>query len=243
MRVLYDKVNTNLTDMSNTKNQQPDSFENVQETLNRTEIFIEDNKKIISYVVIAIVAIVAIYFAVQHFVIAPKNDRASADMFVAEQYFQKDSFNLALNGDGNYLGFIDIIDDYGVTKTANLAHYYAGLCYLYLGEYEDAIKQLKKFSSDDVTLGSIALGAIGDSYVELGENLKGASYYKKAANNVDNKFTSPMYLSKAAQVYEKEGEYKQALEMYKRIKADYAESQEARSADKNIAKMNAELAK
>lgn len=227
---------------NNSKNQQPDGIESVQETLNRTEQFIENNQKIILYSVIGILAIVAIVFAFNRFYIIPKNNEASASMYVAEQYFQRDSFNLALYGDGNNEGFLDVAKEYGITQTAKLAHYYAGLCFMYSGNYEDAIKHLKKFKSKDVTVSCIALGLIGDAYVELGQNAKGASYYEKAANKVKNEFTSPLYLSKAAQVYEVEGKYKQALKLYTQIKNDFANSQEARSADKNIFKMNTLLA-
>ena len=227
---------------NNSKNQQPDGIESVQETLNRTEQFIENNQKIILYSVIGILAIVAIVFAFNRFYIIPKNNEASASMYVAEQYFQRDSFNLALYGDGNNEGFLDVAKEYGITQTAKLAHYYAGLCFMYSGNYEDAIKHLKKFKSKDVTVSCIALGLIGDAYVELGQNVKGASYYEKAANKVKNEFTSPLYLNKAAQVYEVEGKYKQALKLYTQIKNDFANSQEARSADKNIFKMNTLLA-
>ena len=227
----------------NTKEQQPDSFESVQESLNKAELFIDDHKSVISYAVIGILAVVAIIFAFKRFYLEPKNNEASAAMFVAEQYFQRDSFEIALNGDGNYAGFLDVIDDYGMTQTAKLANYYAGLCYMYMGDFESALNHLKKFKSKDVTLSSVALGVMGDAYVELGDEAKGASYYEKAASNVNNDFTSPLYLNKAAQVYEKLGNYKKALVLYTTIKNDYALSQEAMNADKNIEKMNAEIAK
>lgn len=227
----------------NKEQQQPDGFENVQETLNKTELFIEDNKSLISYVALGIIAVAAIIFAFQRFYLTPKNEKASAEMFGAEQYFQRDSFNLALNGDGNYCGFQEIIDNYGCTQTAKLANYYAGLCSMYTGDYESAIKYLKKFKSKDLTLSCVAIGVMGDAYVELGQEAKGASYYEKAANKVDNELTSPLYLNKAAQVYEKLGNYKKALSLYTQIKNDYKLSQEAMNADKNIAKMNAQLAK
>lgn len=227
----------------NTKEQQPDGLENVQETLNKAELFIDDHKNVISYAVIGILAIVAIVFAVKRYYLEPKNNEASAAMFGAEQYFQRDSFNLALNGDGNYAGFLDVIDNYGITQTAKLANYYAGLCYMYTGDYESAISHLKKFKSKDITLSSVALGVIGDAYVELGDEAQGASYYEKAAANAKNDFTTPLYMNKAAQVYEKLGNYKKALSLYTAIKNDFAMSQEAMNADKNIEKMNAEIAK
>ena len=80
----------------NTKEQQPDSFESVQESLNKAELFINDHKSVISYAIIGILAVVAIVFAFQRFYLVPKNSEASAAMFAAEQYFQRDSFNVAL---------------------------------------------------------------------------------------------------------------------------------------------------
>ncbi|NJK87388.1 MAG: tetratricopeptide repeat protein [Bacteroidales bacterium] len=112
---------------------------------------------------------------------APAEKDAQNEMFMAEKYFEADSFQLALEGDGSYLGFLDIIDEYSVTKSANLSHYYAGISYLHLGEYEDAIKHLKKFNANDVYISTIAIGAIGDAYQELGELDESVSFYLKAA--------------------------------------------------------------
>jgi tetratricopeptide (TPR) repeat protein len=220
--------------MSKNENVQHDNFEGVESALTRTEQFIEDNQKVISYVAAGVLLVVALFLSVQKFYIKPQNVEANAAMFVAEQYFQKDSFNLALNGDGNYLGFIDIIDNYGMTKAANLAHYYAGICYLNLGQYEDAISQLKKFGSGDQIVGPIAFGAIGDAYIELGQTEKGAKYYEKAAAKKDNEFTTPIYLFKAGQAYQSIGKNKKALKLYSTIKEKYSKSQEARQIDKYI---------
>ena len=115
-------------------------------------------------------------------------------MFVSVNYFEKDSFNLALSGDGQYSGFLDIIDDYGNTKTGNLANYYAGACYLNLGDNDNAIKFLSKFDANDEIVSSVALGSLGDAYMNIGETDKAISSWKKAANNSENSFTSPLYL-------------------------------------------------
>ena len=62
---------------------------------------------------------------------------------------------LALNGDGNYLGFLDIAKDYKLTKSGNLAIYSAGICYLHLGNYQEAIDYLNKYSKKDKVIGSL----------------------------------------------------------------------------------------
>ncbi len=152
-------------------------------------------------------------------------------MFAAERYFENDSLDLALYGDGNYLGFLDIIDDYGFTKSANLAHYYAGLCFLKKGEFDDAIDYLKDFSSDDQMVSVMSTGAIGDAYLELGETETALEYYLKAAEQNDNLFTSPEFLLKACWVYEELGEYEEAIEIYETIKTKYYKSFQGRELD------------
>jgi tetratricopeptide (TPR) repeat protein len=157
-------------------------------------------------------------------------------MYMAEIYFEKDSFNLALNGDGQYLGFLDIADEYSLTNAGNLANYYAGLCYLHTAQFEDAIEYLSDFSSDDIILSTLALGCIGDAYLELEDNSSALKYYEKAADNASNDFTTPRYLMKQAIVLEMDEEYEDALEMYNQIKEDYSKSQIAQDIDKYIAR-------
>lgn len=211
-------------------------FAQIEETLTKTEQYIEDNQKSLTVIVGAIVAIVAIYFGFTNFYLEPLEQEAHADMYMAEIYFEKDSFNLALNGDGQYLGFLDIADEYGLTNAGNLANYYAGLCYLHTAQFEDAIEYLSDFSSDDIILSTLALGCIGDAYLELEDNSSALKYYEKAADNASNDFTTPRYLMKQAIVLEMDEEYEDALEMYNQIKEDYSKSQIAQDIDKYIAR-------
>ncbi len=214
--------------------QASDAIENVEEVLSRSEQFIEDNQKIITAVIVIIIAVVGIYMGYKKYILEPKEENAQSQMFVAAQYFERDSFNLALNGDVNYPGFLAIIDDYSGTKAANLSKYYAGISYLHLGSFQEAIDYLKDFKSDDKMLKPIATGAIGDAYMELGNKEEAAKYYKKAAETSKNEFTSPIYLMKAAQAFELSGNYKEALALYKEIKKDYKTSAEGRVIDKYI---------
>lgn len=219
------------------KNHAPEQLEAVENVLSRSEQFIEDNQKLLSNIVMVILIIVAAFLGVKRFYIKPLNEEASTQMYVAEQYFEADSFNLAMMGDGTNFGFIDIIDEYGITKSGNLAKYYAGISYLHLGDYEEAIKYLKKFKKKDMLTGAIAYGAIGDAYWELDETEKAISYYNKAANYKKNNFTSAIYLLKAGYAYESIDDYTNALKAYKNIKENYKESTEARNIDKNITKV------
>jgi tetratricopeptide (TPR) repeat protein len=209
-------------------------LENVENVLSKTEKYIEENQKSLTIIVIVIAAIIAGYLGYKKLFLEPTELEAQAEMYMAEKYFEADSFRLALEGDGSYLGFIDIIDEYGITKCANLAKYYAGICYLKLGEYEEALENLKKFDSDDILVATVALGAVGDAYIELGQLEEGLEFYLKAAERKKNDFTSAVFLKKAGLVYEELGEYNKALEVYEKIESQYPKSEESRDIEKYI---------
>lgn len=213
----------------------------VEEALSKSELFIEKNQKILTIVVGVLVVIVLAFFGLKRFYIDPREKEAQSLIFKAEQYFAKDSLNLALNGDGNYPGFLEIIDDYRWTKSSRLANYYAGVIFLKKGEYEEAIRHLKRFRSNDFLVRTMAYGAIGDAYLELGNPEKAVSYYMKASNRNVNDFTTPVFLMKAAQTYEHLGEWKKAVEIYKRIKKEHFQTQEGRDAEKHIAHAEARM--
>jgi len=227
--------------MTKKKTAQEDNLQELESALTRTEQFIEDNQKKITYVVGTIVVIVGIYLAFNKFYLQPKENEALTQMFMAENYFEKDSFNLALNGDGNYLGFLDIIDDYGLTKSANRAKYYAGISYLHLGQYEDAIDYLKKFKTDDLLLGPVKTGAIGDAMLELGNTDDALKQYKKAYSETDNILTTPIYKMKAAKLLESMNKLEDALKLYEEIKKDYPESAEGSTVDRYIARVKIKI--
>ncbi|PLW99873.1 MAG: tetratricopeptide repeat protein [Marinilabiliales bacterium] len=201
-----------------------DGVEVIESSLSRTEQFIEDNQKTLTIVVVVILAIVGAYLGYNKYYIAPLEEEAEQQVFAAEQYFEKDSFRLALNGDGNYLGFEYIADEYSSTKTGNLANYYAGICCLKLGQYDEAIDYLENFSSDDKVVSPMALAAIGDAYSEKQNFDQALNYYMQAVDNSDNTFTAPTILLKAGIVAEKMGNFNKAIDIYERIKEDYPKS-------------------
>ena len=220
-----------------------ENIQAVEEVLSKSEQFIEDNQKPILYVVGILILIVLVYFGFQRFYLIPKEATAQEQIFMAEKYFEMDSLDLALNGDGLNPGFLDIIDDYKFTKTANLAHFYAGVSYMEKGDYETAIDYLKNFDGNDQIVAAMGLGAIGDCLIELGNSKKAADYYLEAANDDENEFTSPLFLMKAGWTYEIMKDYNKALNCYKQIKEDYPQSNEAREMDKYIARINGYLKK
>ncbi|MGN0032960.1 MAG: tol-pal system YbgF family protein [Candidatus Limimorpha sp.] len=218
-------------------------LESIESTLGKTELFIVEHQKPIVIVIVAIVAVVLAIFGYKKFVMEPREVEAQESLFHAEKLFEKDDYATALNGDGNFAGFLDIINDYGGTKAANLAKYYTGICYLNTGEFDNAIKYLSSYKAKDQLVRPMAVGAMGDAYMELGNVLEAAKCYEKAATDSKNSFTSPMYLMRAGIAYEMIENYSKALEMYKIIKADYPNSNEGFSIEKNIAFVEAKLAK
>lgn len=215
----------------------------INEKIDKAEHYVQENKKSLGIIGGAILVVIGGYFAYTTLIVAPQEKEAESKMFFAEQYFQKDSFNLALNGDGNNPGFLEIIENFGSSQSANLSEYYAGICYLKKGEYENAIEYLSEYDAEDDITGAIALGGIGDANLELGKKDDALKYYKKAIDWHDNQFTAPIYMMKAALVYELENDYEAAAKLYERLKKDFPKCQQAQDIDKYIARATAMLNK
>jgi len=214
-------------------------FENIEESLSRSEAFILEHQKILTIIVAILVVIVLGFFGFRKYYLQPKEKEAQEQIFPAQHYFQVDSLDKALYGDGNNLGFVDIAKIYSITKAGNLANYYAGISFLKKENFVNAIKYLKKFSSDDEIIGPMAKGAIGDAYLEQGDKAQAITYYMEAANLTDNEFTSPMFLLKAGEVNADMGNYDEAIKDYKRIQQNYSKSREAGNIEKYIAQAEA----
>ncbi len=200
------------------------TLDSVEQALGKTEQYIEDNKKLLSIIMLVIVAVVGGFIGYKKLIQQPNEKKAQRAMYIAEEYFALDSFRLALDGDLQSSGMLNIIENYKGTKSARLANFYAGVSYLHLGEFENAIKYLKKYNGKDALTGAIALGCIGDAYVELGNLEEGVKYYLKASSKEENDLSTPKYLKKAGMVYEELGEFKKALEVYEKIDDEYSDS-------------------
>jgi len=207
----------------------------VEEAFGKTEQFLEKNQQLILIFLGVIIVVVLGFFGFKRFYLAPREKEAESQMFMAQKYFEQDSLKKALNGDGQYLGFLSIIDEYGMTKSVNLSHYYAGVSYLKLGQFDNAISQLKKFSAGDQVIGPLAKGALGDAYVETNDIQKGIGCYIEAAEKGKNEFISPYFYMKAAMGYTELSDFQNALKMYKKIKDEYPRSNEGRDIERYIA--------
>lgn len=215
-------------------------FHSLDEGASRTEAWVSRNQNIILGT-IGVIAVCALgYLGYHQFVQKPKEASAANEIYYPQQYFdqavnggvQRDSlFNLALNGAEGKYGFLDIIDEYPGTKAASLANYGAGMAYLNLQNYQEAIDHLDKFKTDDAILGSLAKGGIGDAFMQLGQTKDALGYYEKAFAHHKNDYTTPRFLFKAGVAAMELGEGKKALGYFERIKDEFPNSDQAKSID------------
>ena len=207
-----------------------ENVEAVVEAVSKTEQFFNKNGKLIGGIAAGIVVVAAIVFCWYKFAYQPALQEAQGQMAYAEENFRGGDYELALNGDGNTLGFVQIIDEYG-TKAGKAVYFYAGVCELQLGNFESAIKYLEAYKGSDAILEARATACIGDAYVGLEDYGKALNYFEKAAKAADNMFAAG-YLLKAGAVAEKLGENAKALSFYQTIKDQYPQSMEGYYIDK-----------
>ena len=217
-------------------------FNTLDETASRSEKWIEKNSKPLFYGLVLIAVVIFAYLGYNKYIIEPTEKEASNELSFPRKHFNEannvsvgvDSLlNLGLDGaDGKY-GFVDIANTYSGTSAGNLANYYAGLSYLKLKQYDKAVDYLSKFSSDDLGIGPVALGAIGDAFADINQFSDAVDYYVKATKK-ENNYTTPLYLFKAAQLSMNLKEYSNALTYFQKIKSDFPTSFQAGDIDKYI---------
>lgn len=218
-------------------------FNTLDETASKSEQWIEKNSKVLFSALVSIVVIFLAFLGYNKYITEPNELEASNELAFPRKYFDEaatagsgiDSLlNLGLEGaDGRY-GFLDIAESFSGTDAGNLANYYAGVSYLQLKDYENAIAYLSKFDSDDEMLGPVSLGAIGDAFSDIDQQKDALEYYEKAANKRNNEFTTPLFLYKAGQTAMLLEDYSKAEELFTKIKKSYSKSDQGKDIDKFI---------
>jgi tetratricopeptide (TPR) repeat protein len=215
---------------------------NVGEFFSKSEQFIENNKNVITGVIVALVLVVGGYLGIRHLYLIPREKEAQNAIFRGQNYFMQEQWDKALYGDSaQYTGFEAIADEYSLTRTGALAKAYAGICYYYKGDYENAIKYLKKFSAGDNMIDPSITGLIGDCYVDMDQVENGIDFFLKAASGADDPMLSPIYLKKAGRAYEHLKNYREAVKAYSAIKEKYPTSLDAQDIDKYIDRAQAKI--
>ncbi len=208
---------------------------NIGEAYSKAEKFLDNNKQSIGIAIAAVVIIVLGTFYYFNMYLPPMQKNAAVDIAGAQKAFATDSFNLAMNGNTEFMGFEEVIDTYGSTEIGNTAKFYMGISLMNTGNYDEAMDFLNSYSADDHITRSLTEGAIGDCLSQLGEHENAISAYKKAANVYMNDFSTPIYLKKAGITAEKIGDYSAAVEFYDQISTDYPSSAEGRDIEKYLA--------
>ena len=207
----------------------------LDQAMSSSEAFIIKYKNKFLAGIAAIVIVVGGVLGYQNFISEPNEKKASEALFKGEQYFMADNYEYALNGDSlGYEGFLKVADEFGGTDAGKLANAYAGICYAQLGQYENAVKYLDKFSAEDQLVSPALMGTMGNCYIQLGQLDKGAATLMKAADKANSHALSPVYLIQAGQVYEKLGKKSEALKAYQTVKDKYFNSYQSMEIDKYI---------
>lgn len=204
---------------------------------NSLQTTLDKNQKLGLGVLMGLLILVGGYFGYQAFIQQPKEEKAAKALFPAQRWFEVDSLNYVLNGDGQQQGALQVIKQYGGTKSGNLARYYAGMAYLKTGDFTNAIQHLEKFNGKNTPMAYLAFGALGDAYMENGQADKGISFYLKAAGNKEDGFTTPLFLFKAALANDLNGKKDAAIKLYKQIRTEYPYSTQANNVEKYLARL------
>lgn len=207
----------------------------VSDVITTMSAYVEKNKKNIIIIICAAAVLGLAIWAYFGLYLGPRQQQAQEEMYAAEQWFDEGDFEKALNGNDEFPGFLQVMDEYGNTKAGNLAKYYAGVCELNLGKYDEAISHLKGYKGNDTFTGAEAIMLIGDAHAELKDFAEAASCYEKAAKAADNAITAPAALWKAGMMHLKLGDNEKAAKCFQTIKDNYNESTEWTEADKYIA--------
>ncbi len=211
------------------------NLESINEALSSSEQFIEKNQNAIMIGLGIVIVVVLAFLAYHNLYKKPKNEKAQTAIFKGERYFQNQQDSLALFGNGNdYIGFEEVINQFGGTKTADLAKAYAGISYSRLGDNEKALKYLNKFKGGDKLITPAITGAVGDVYMNMDMSDKAANQFLKAAKAADDNLLSPIYYKKAGLAYLHSQNFDKAIEIFETIKKTYLNSPEGQDASKYI---------
>ena len=207
----------------------------LEEAMSSSEAFIIKYKNKFLAGIAAIVIVVGGVLGYQNFISEPNEKKASEALYRGEQYFMADNYELALNGDSlGFEGLLKVAEKYSGTAAGKLANAYAGLSYAQLGQYEDAVKFLDKFSANDQLVSPALMATMGNCYAQLGQLDKAAATLVKAASKANSHALSPIYLIQAGQIYEKLGKNSEAVNAYQTIKDKYFNSYLSMDIDKYI---------
>ncbi len=219
-------------------NKENELFENpeaLQEQLSNTTEFVQKNKNIFIYGIGAVAVVIGGFFFWKNYT-AKKEVEAAKAIYVAEDYFRKDSFNLALKGDGKNKGFEAVANNFSGTTSGEMANFYMGIIELKNGKFAEAAKHLEEYNTGAFLVQARAYALAGDAYSEQGKVEEAIKYYTKASESEPNKEFTPQYMMKLALAHEDSKQYSEAVLVYEKIISEYPFSDQIDDAKKYLAK-------
>ena len=230
--------------MAKIQNAANSTEESIGIAMSRTELFFEKNGKALTLGLIVLVLLGGLWVGYRTgqtlHLLQVARDFAAELLAQAQNKFEADDadYTVALNGDDNGAGFLEVIERYGSTPAGNLAKHYAGICYLKEGDLKNAAAYLAKYTPVKGIPGSVVnaqnYGLQGDIAVDEGNYKEAVRFFEKAVEAADNNATAPIFLMKAGRAYKALGDTAKAKECFERIATAYPSSFEARDIEKYI---------
>lgn len=219
------------------------AYKQVRRGTDFTALWYKYQKPLITVVAVIVIAILG-FIGYKQFIQGPKIERANEALSNVQAAFQAASlspqmdtaaYKAVLEGRGTVKGALSIIRTYGGTPAGNLAKFYAGESYLHLGDFKNAVKYLKEFSTSQKQVQMMAYGSLGDAYSELKQNKEAISNYKKAATTFeDDQVNASEYLFRAGMLSELDGQTKDAVAIYTQLKDNFPNTVKGMQAEKYL---------
>lgn len=205
--------------MASKENQNHDetAIENLNSHLTSAGQKLADNKKIIYWIICALLIVGVLIMAYLFLYRNPREEKAFEAFNNVEIQTQGNDSIAAIE-------YGKVAKKYGSTDGGKLASLAAAEAYYNLGKYKDALNYMKNFSTGDEVLQANAYVLEGDCNVNLKKYDEALSLYDKAISESDkNPQIAPRALLKKANIYDAQKKYDKALECYEEIKNDYPE--------------------
>lgn len=205
------------------------TIDELNEKLSSAEQSVEQNKKKIIYVVIALVVIVAIGFFGYKWYQGKVND-------TKEVIGQADSAKMEGNDSLAVKLYKQAAEGSG--KYANRANLEAALILYNQGKNEDALKHLSAYDSEESMIGSLAQVLKGDCNVNLKKYDDAISCYDKAVSVADgNQQLVPYAMYKKSVVLAAQNKHAEAAKVLEEIDNKYPMFDQGRQGGLNIKKL------
>ena len=201
--------------MAKKENETRTSIDELNESLSGIEKKVEENKKMIVWVLGAIVAIAVIILGYVYIIQEPNFENAKTEIAQADS-------KLALGQDSIALEAYKAVADSYSNDAANRAGLNAGIILFQQGKYEEAINYINKFDAEGVLVGPASQSLIGDCYVNLEKYDEAVKYFDKAISLAgDNDLYTPLFILKKATVLREQGKFAEEAKALEIIKNKY----------------------